>query len=415
MRHVAKLKVSLNGAPVGVLVTDNKNQIWFEYTPDWIAAGFDLSPKTLDFTVQPQRAKDSLFDGLHGVFNDSLPDGWGLLLMDREFKARYDWSLHDITPLDRLAYIGSRAMGALDYAPEYDHEPIADEVDLATLAAASEAVLKGTATEVLSQLRIQGGSPGGARPKVTLARSESSPLCLSGFAELPIGYSHWIVKFRSTDDAPDMGCIEKAYAEMARHAGVFMPKTDLIKVGSGKKLEQFFAVERFDRENDNERKHVLSLAGFIYANFRAPSLDYETVLQATSMLTKNVAEVERAFRLMVFNVLSHNKDDHAKNFSFIADRTNGQGWKLSPGFDLTFSGGMNNEHTTAIAGHGNPGLDHILKLANKFHLHRAEQIVCEVRHAVSQWSSLATEWGVGKKSLTEIQKALSAIDKRMRR
>lgn len=401
----------MNGSLVGVLVADGKNQIWFEYTPDWIASGFDLSPKTLDFNVQPQRAKDNLFDGLHGVFSDSLPDGWGLLLMDREFKARYDWSLHDITPLDRLAYIGSRAMGALDYAPQCDHQPIPEEVDLATLAAASEAILKGTATEVLSQLRIQAGSPAGARPKVTIARSESSPVCLSGFGELPTGYTHWIVKFRSTDDTPDMGCVEKAYSEMARLAGICIPRTDVIKVGSGRKMDRFFAVERFDRENDNQRKHVLSLAGYIYANFRQPCLDYETVLQATSMLTKNAAEVERAFRLMVFNVLSHNKDDHAKNFSFVAEA---QGWKLSPGFDLTFSGGINNEHTTAIAGHGNPGLDRILKIANKFHLHRAEQIVAEVRHAASQWPSLAEEWGVGKKSSTEIQKALSAIDTRMR-
>jgi serine/threonine-protein kinase HipA len=131
-------------------------------------------------------------------------------------------------------------------------------------------------------------------------------------------------------------------------------------------------------------------------------------LQATSQLTKNAAEVERAFRLMVFNVLAHNKDDHAKNFSFVADH---QGWKLSPGFDLTFSDGMGGEHTTAISGHGNPGLETVLKVGRKFHLHRARQIVEEVRHAVSQWSSIAGMWGVSRKSSAGIQKALSVIDK----
>jgi serine/threonine-protein kinase HipA len=400
----------MNGLSVGTLVAEAKNQIWFEYAPEWIVSGFDLSPQTLAFSTKPQLARDNLFSGLHGVFYDSLPDGWGLLLMDRTFKSRYDCSYRDITPLDRLAYIGSRAMGALEYAPEYDQEPVPDEVDLGTMAASSEAVLEGSETEVLAQLRIQGGSPGGARPKVTIARSDSNPVCLSGFGNIFNGYTHWIVKFRSKDDAPDMGCREKAYSEMARLAGIDMPPTDIIQIGAGKTSEKFFAVRRFDRDAaHNGRHHVLSLAGFIYANFRAPCIDYESVLQATSFLTRNSTELEKAFRLMVFNILSHNKDDHAKNFSFIGSR---QGWRLSPGFDLTFSSGMNNEHTTAISGHGNPGMIEVIKLAHKFHLHRAEQIIGEVRYATTQWDALAKESGVTQTSANEIKKALAVIDHR---
>ena len=409
MKHVLRLNVSMNGRPVGVLAADGKRQIWFEYAPEWLVSGFDLSPKTLDFSAKPQLAKSNLFDGLHGVFNDSLPDGWGLLLMDRELKRRFDWSPQDITPLDRLAYIGARAMGALEYAPEYDHAPISNEVDLALLAASSELVLAGSDTEVLAQLRIQGGSPGGARPKVTIARSGSSTVCLSGFHPLPEGYTHWLVKFRSADDPNDMGAVEMAYSEMARLAGVAMPTTDLMMIGDGAVKERFFAVQRFDRTRQNARRHVLSMAGFLYADFRAPCLDYETVLQATSVLTRNATEVARAFRLMVFNVLCHNKDDHAKNFSFLVDSTD---WMLSPGFDLTFSAGMRGEHTTAISGHGNPGLDEVLKLGKKFHIHQSVQIVGEVRHAVSQWMAIADRWAVTRKTSSAIQLALAAIDRR---
>lgn len=409
MSHAAKLKVTSNGRVVGGLARDIHNKIWFEYDGKWLASGFDLSPKTLAFSPEPQLAKDPLFGGLHGVFNDSLPDGWGLLLMDREFKRRFNWTRGDIGGMDRLAYIGPRAMGALEYEPVYEQEPILEEVDLWKLATSVETVLQGNETEILTQLRIQGGSPAGARPKVTVARSKSNPICLSGFEALPVGYGHWIVKFRSKEDANDMGCVEKAYAEMAAAAGVLMPETDIVTIGDKKKTEKFFAVRRLDRFGSAGRRHVLSLAGLLYADFRIPCLDYETVLGATSMLTQDVTETERAFRLMVFNVLAHNKDDHAKNFAFV--HGNG-GWRLSPAFDLTFSAGMGGEHTTAIIGHGNPGLDPVLKIGRLFHLAKTEQIIGEVRHAIAQWPQFAKKWKVTAKSALEIQNALAKIDQR---
>ncbi len=409
MSHITKLKVSIGRRVVGTLARDADNQIYFEYDHDWLASGFDLSPKTLTFSDAPQTARDPLFGGLHGVFNDSLPDGWGLLLMDREFKKRFGWSPGEIGALDRLAYIGSRAMGAIEYEPVYEQEPFQEEVDLLQLATAAAAVLQGSAQDVLTELRIQGGSPGGARPKVTVARSKSNQTYLSGFQDLPPGYSHWIVKFRSENDANDMGCAEKAYAEMANAAGVFMPPSDIVTIGDKKKTERFFAVRRFDRFGSNGRRHVISLAGLLYANFRVPCLDYQTVLSATSQLTHDVAEVKRAFRLMVFNVLAHNKDDHAKNFAFIHT---GKEWRLSPAFDLTYSTGMGGEHTTAILGHGNPGPDHMLKLGKLFHLEKAEQIIGEVRYAVALWPEIAKRWKVTSRYSSEIQNALTKIDER---
>jgi len=328
--------------------------------------------------------------------------------MDREFKKAFNWSYGEVGALDRLAYIGSRAMGAIEYEPAYEQNQIEPVVDLWKLATSVEAILQGSAEDVLTQLRIQGGSPGGARPKVTVARSKASPIYLSGFDDLPPDYSHWIVKFRSKEDSADMGCAEKAYAEMARTAGVLMPQTDLISTGDKKKTEKFFAVERFDRFGSSGRRHVISLAGLLYANFRIPCVDYETVLAVTSQLTHDVTEIERAYRSMVFNVLAHNKDDHAKNFAFVYTD---KGWRLSPAFDLTFSTGMGGEHTTAVMGHGNPGPDQMLKLADIFHLKTAEKIIGEVRSAVAMWPQIAKKFGVTPTTYAEIQTALETVDK----
>lgn len=416
--HVTQLRVSLGGRQVGILARGEGQKIWFEYDPLWIATGFNLTPKTMDFEAKAQLAKGDVFGGLHGAFSDSLPDGWGLLLMDREFKRRFDWPPYEITPLDRLAYIGSRAMGALDYAPVYAQEPISNEVDLGQLATSAQAVLEGEEGDVLQQLRIQGGSPGGARPKVTVARHNASPACLSGFQTLPEGYTHWIVKFRSPDDPLDMGRIERAYADMASLAGVLMPRTDLITVAKeqagrgGQGSEDFFAVERFDRYGRNGKRHVLSLAGLVYANFRLPCMDYDAVLATVGGLTQDHSQVERAFRLMVFNVLAHNRDDHVKNFAFVHDEP--AGWMFSPAFDLTFSSGMGGEHTTAINGQGRPGLDDVLKIGRKHHIAKAAQIVAEVRHAVAQWPALAHKWQVTAASGQQIQSALAKIDQKFK-
>ncbi len=414
MKHVQRLKVLCDGALVGVLALAGKAKIVFEYAPGWLANGFDVAPRSLNFTAAPQYAKDPLFDGLHGVFNDSLPDGWGLLLMDRAFKQRYGWARHEITSLDRLAYIGNRAMGCFEYQPEMSNENVDEWVDLASMAAAADRILAGSTEEVLSALRIQGGSPGGARPKVTVAlstNSTNSEPCLSGFGVLPADFKHWLVKFRSKEDPLDMGRAEKTYADMAALAGVAMPPTALLPVLVDGRQETFFAVQRFDRSGAQKR-HVITMAGLYYANFRLPCLDYQDVLGATAIITKDKRQIERAFRLMVLNVLTHNKDDHAKNFSFIWQDG---AWELAPAYDLTFNHGMGGEHMTAIAGSGNPGPAELLKIAGMFHLEDAEKIIDEVRDAVAQWGRLAQVNDISVATRDDIAEQLGAIERRFKK
>lgn len=409
MKHITQLQVLFANEPLGMLSLYNR-QYWFQYDAHWLQQGFDLAPQMMDFNLKPQLPKQPIFQGLHGVFNDSLPDGWGLLLMDRFFKRQFNWDYHEVTPLDRLAYLGKRAMGALEYEPVMVQEEVSEAVDLMTLAQDAQRLLAGKTRAVLNQLRILGGSPGGARPKVTIGLANDSDLCVAGVVALPANFSHWLVKFRGERDPKDAGRIEKAYAELASAAGIAMPATKLLCVQQARQQETFFATQRFDRDGDKKR-HMLTLSSYLYADHRVPSLDYTALLAATTLLAKDIREVKRAFRLMVFNIAMHNKDDHAKNFAFLHDRDNG--WKLAPGYDLTFSSGVNNQHTTAINGNGNPTRKDIQVIADEYNVHDWEEIVEEVLTVTTRWQKLAKKYQVTKQSTDRIAKALNEIKKRL--
>ena len=300
-------------------------------------------------------------------------------------------------------------MGTLEYEPEIPTAAMTETVDIAQLAHSAEQLLQGETPEVLQQLQVQGGSPGGARPKVTVALSDLADECLSGFRAVPPGYAHWMVKFRAREDSPDMGRIELAFAKMAQQAGLAMPECRLLRVGHDALADEFFAVRRFDRDG-NTRHHVLSLSGYIYASHRLPCIGYETVINATHNITRSVAEAEKAFRLMLFNVLTHNKDDHAKNFAFIR---RAHGWELSPAFDLTFSSGINNQHTTDIAGSGNPRLQDIQRVAASCGIKRWWEMLEQVRSVTRQWQAIAAQEGVSGEECRKIGNALAEIDGRL--
>ena len=411
---ITKLRVLSNGKLVGQLAERDGN-IVFQYDSAWLDNGFDLAPSSLEFDGLANPARRMDFQGLHGVFNDSLPDGWGLLLMDRALKKYRDLERSQITPIDRLAYMGHRCMGALEYQPELLPEQDGKRIDLADIAAQSEKILRGETSDVLEELRICGGSPGGARPKVTVAFSENMETCISNFGDLPEGYSHWIVKFRNDSrhgdgDPVDIGRLEMAYADMARAAGLQVPNTRLIELTVNRKKEAFFAVQRFDREV-NRKIHFLSLAGYAYADHRVPCLAYGSgVLAATKKITKSDKEVEKAFRLMLFNVLAHNKDDHSKNFAYLLDPGSRGAWHLAPAYDLTFNTGMANNHTTAINGSGNPGFADLEKVATERKVRNWQRMLDDVRGAIARWPEFASNYGMTKARIKAIQKELRAID-----
>lgn len=402
-----KLEVRLAFTPgerrlVGHLA-EAERRIYFEYDAAFLRDPLWLSPFKLPPEPGLHEHRDRAFGPLFGLFDDSLPDGWGLLLMDCHFRRR-GVDPEAVSPLDRLAYLGERTMGALTYhPPAHEEAPDHQLLRLHELSCEACSVLEGKSDRVLPQLLRAGGSPGGARPKVLVGvRGED---LISGEDDLPGGYVAWMVKFHAGATASDDGRVEQAYAEMARACGVAMPATRLFETREG---DAFFGVMRFDRER-NRRRHVHTFGNLIHSNFRVPGCDYEVLLRVVRVLTRNQADVEQFFRLMVFNVAAHNRDDHVKNFAFLMDE---QGvWRVAPAYDLTFAPGPGGEHTMTVAGEGRqPGRAHLLRLAQGAGLSPGDAIrmMGEVKDVVAEWPKFARASGVGRGRMQHIHKAIQS-------
>ena len=384
---------------VGKLATKNR-QVYFEYDAGFLQKSLEISPFKLPLQGGVQTFEPQLFEGLPGVFNDSLPDGWGRLLLDRSLRA--DGITPDtFAPLDRLAHVGRHGMGALIYEPDYSADISDPQIDLDALSEQSRHILAGESSDVLDELLVLNGSSAGARPKAMIAVNKDKTNIIHGIAPLDADYAPWLVKFANSADSPDAGAIEFVYSQMARLAGLEIMSTHLFpaKRGFG-----YFATQRFDLLPDGKRLHMHTACGLLHSDFRVPALDYQDLIKATMMLTRDIREAQKMYRLAVFNVLSYNRDDHAKNFSFLMDET-GQ-WRLSPAYDLTFSSGPGGEQSTMVMGEGkNPSIEHLLKLAALADLpeQEANEIIEQVRNALNQWHTLAKQAGV----TTQMQESIA--------
>jgi serine/threonine-protein kinase HipA len=385
-------------------LAEAERRIYFEYDAEFLQHSIQLSP--FKWPLRPGLIEhvDRAFGLLPGLFDDSLPDGWGLLLMDRLFR-RQGIDPAVISPLERLTYLGTRTMGALTYHPPAEAEHDDQLIDLQAVGKNAQEIYSGEAVEVLPVLMRAGGSPGGARPKVLVGVKGNQ--IISGENDLPDGFEHWIVKFSAKADVRDAGPMEFAYASMARAAGIDFPETRLFKAG---KNTAYFGVRRFDRGPGNARTHVHTFGNMIHVNFRIPSTDYADLMKVTSALTRNYQDSLRVFRQMVFNIAAHNRDDHAKNFAFMMNRRSE--WSLSPAYDLGFAPGPGGEHTMSIMGEGRaPGRQQVLQLAKQFDLNKKDvmSIVDAVNTAVSSWPKFASEAGCSKKTTGVIKSKLVTI------
>jgi serine/threonine-protein kinase HipA len=382
-----------------------RRKIYFEYSPSFIAGGLEISPAKLPLQSGAKAPVTDIFDGLFGVFNDSLPDGWGRLLLDRQVQA-LSIQAEKLGPLDRLTHVGKFGMGALIYEPSEPHNSNhPNQLDLDRLAEESTRIFEGEVEQISPELLELAGSSAGARPKIMVGISDDLNQFIHGQQDLPDGYEHWMIKFTSNQDQKGSGNIEYAYSLMAKAAGIEMMPTKLF---SAKKGVGYFGVKRFDRVFNN-RLHMHSLTGLIDANHQMPSIDYDHVLRATYFLTKDMSEVKRVFRLACFNVFARNRDDHAKNFAFLMDERGK--WRLSPAYDLTFSSGPGGEHCTTVLGEGGaPDSTHLLALAATFSIpaKEASQIAEQVRTAVSDWKKYAEMAGVKRASANLIAKEITS-------
>ena len=331
----------------GTLVSSNaitgRPLIAFEYSDEARRRGLELSAYTLALNG-PKLRKDFPAHqmGLPGPVYDALPDGWGMLLMDRLFKRR-GLNPARIGPLERLSYIGSHAMGALSFepvAPEMLALP--EEIALAQLAAEVQNVVNGEGGEFLQRLLQMGGSPQGARPKALLYRDPKNGAFSTAAAP---GLEAWLVKFPARQEPPEVCAIEAVYAECLRQCGIQTPETAYFDLPNG---QAAFATQRFDRQG-GLRVPMQSLAAFTGADFRTPgTLDYVNFLRATQMCTNDVREKALAFGRAVFNVAFNNRDDHPKNFAYLMSQT-GQ-WTLAPAYDMTFCEGPGGYHQMDVMG-----------------------------------------------------------------
>lgn len=341
-----RLWVFYKDKKVGTLAMTATRKVAFEYDDEWIAEGFSISPFSLPLRKEVFIPKKDYFDGLFGVFADSLPDAWGRILLSRFLKEK-GIDEESITVLDRLAMMGSSGMGALTYKPEKHFETAPGVLDLDELAQQCGKILNAEYSERLDELYALGGTGGGARPKILTQ----------------VDGEDWIIKFPSRFDMAESGKMEFDYGVCAAACGIEMSE---IKLFPSEKCGGYFGTKRFDREKEGgktDRSHVATAAALLELDFSQPSLDYRDLIKLTKIMTNNNAQdVTDMFKRMCFNVFAHNRDDHSKNFSFCYDEGK-RLWRLSPAYDLTYSNTFFGEHTISVAGNGyNPGAAELLKV-----------------------------------------------------
>jgi serine/threonine-protein kinase HipA len=384
-------------------LADKNGIIYFEYAPQAVAQGLELSPLKLPLPkagAAPQIYSGlTQFAGLPGFIADALPDGWGMLLMDKALR-RQGRDPASVSVLERLAMVGASGMGALTFEPHQDEvmdarvlDLLAIAKDMARIQAEYANVSNGDTTSQITNEQLQyllrlGGSPQGARPKALID--------MDGAA--------WLVKFPAQGEHPEVCAMEELYARFVRpHTA--MPPSRLFELG---KQHSAFAVQRFDCAQQDFRVPMLSLGALLHADYRLPSLDYETVLLATTRLTGDLNETAKAFELAVINALLHNRDDHAKNIAYCLNAH--RQWKLSPIFDLTYSTGPGGEHSTSYAGEGaRPARARLLQVAKTGGLRerQAIEVLDFWLDALAGLPTLAKELPIRAKTVTELKATLN--------
>ena len=354
--------------PLGTLAHAGGSTV-FEYSPEALRQGLELSPYRLALRQQAYTGAPALYAGLPGLVADALPDGWGLMLMDRAFRKAGRASA-TTSPLDRLAFIGDRAVGALSFEPATGPSLDAQDISLLELAQKIERLTAGASAAVLNQLVLIGGSPHGACPKALVTYERSSGRMSAGgtpggtaggaTAAADTPGEPWLIKFPARGEHAEVCAIEELYTRLARACGLDMPDSAWFPLGRSLAA---FGVKRFDRDNDR-RVPVHTLAGALHTDYRVPSVDAIDFLRLTRLMTRDMREVHKAFERCLFNLIFNNRDDHAKNFSYRLGRT--RHWQLSPAYDLTFNTGPGGHHQLAYAGETlAPGRANLLQVAAK--------------------------------------------------
>lgn len=363
MKEINNLTVKYHGRSVGILAETKDGKGAFQYDKEWLADGFSISPLSLPQNGKVFLPKTNALEGLFGVFADSLPDGWGRLLVDRMLLSK-GISPSKVRPVGRLGIVGSTGMGALEYYPEVMKMDEKALINLDRISKECKKILNEKESENLDTLFLLGGSSGGARPKALISEAGEP----------------WIVKFPSSYDRKTIGEEEFRYMRCADKCGIRVPE---VKLFPSELINGYFGVKRFDRGFEG-KVHMITASGLLETSHRIPNLDYNELMKLTYILTRNYREVEEMFRRMCFNVYAHNRDDHSKNFTYLYHEKESR-WTLSPAYDLTYSNSIGGEHATCVNGNGkNPGIKELLDVGKQagMNVETAKRIAKQVEEIV---------------------------------
>lgn len=348
MMKINRLDVKFRNREVGIISSTAEGTLCtFEYNKQWLANGFCLSPLELPLKPDVFIAEPKPFRGGFGIFEDSLPDGYGRYLLHKAMQQQ-GLKYNDLSILQKLSLVGSRGMGGLEYFPETSTLPADANTDLDYLQQKALEVLSEQQADDINMLLFNSNNSGGARPKTIMKDDEG----------------HWLVKFRHTYDPANIGIQEYNYNRIARQCGISVPDFKLVN-------NKYFASRRFDIDKNGMRLHMATAGALLRIPLGNPILDYSNLLALTGFVTQNTQDVEEMFRRMIFNYLTDNKDDHCKNFSFIVDRDTARNWKwrLAPAYDLTLcEEGYNGEHATSVCGKANPSLSDFIEVGQKIRI-----------------------------------------------
>ena len=411
-RGVDVAEVWLWGHQIGaVLWSPNDDLGTFEYTSEFQGSGVQLAPLTMPLGPQLYRFPEldrATFHGLPGMLADSLPDRWGNQLIDT-WLAETARSRDSFSPVERLCYIGSRGMGGLEYRPALgrDTRDVAVDVqhlaDLAARVLSSHEGVQADLTDAgMEELLRVGTSAGGARAKALIGWNRHTAEVRSGQADLPEGFTHWILKFdgvgssdRDMRDPQGFGRVEYAYHHMARDSGLNVPEAHLHVDGSGR---AHFMTRRFDRSDSGEKLHTQTLTAIAHYDFnKAGAYSYEDAMSVIGRIGAPQSDVAELFRRAVFNVVGRIQDDHTKNISFTMDKAGA--WRLAPAYDVIWaynpSGLWTNRHQMTIGGKRDEFTRHDLEqLGRRFGIRDPARTIARTVEVVSRWTDYAAEYDV---------------------
>ncbi len=424
-------ELHLWGRRVGGVAWDRNRELGsFQFDPKFLAEGLDVAPLMMPAAQSREAVYEfpalsrQTFHGLPGMLADCLPDKYGHRLVDA-WLARQGRRPESFSPVERLCYTGTRGMGALEFHPPQRqglNQSVAVEVSALVELARDVLDHRGTLRADLSEehralrdiLRV-GTSAGGARAKAILAIHEKTGKVRSGQVQAPQGYGYWLLKFDGVTDellgAPKgYGRIEYAYHRMAIACGITMMECRLHEEGG----RAHFLTRRFDRTVNGDKLHLQSLTGLAHFDFNLPgAYAYEQAFQVMRRLRLPYPEAEQQFRRMVFNVVTRNQDDHPKNIGFLMG-PDGK-WRLSPAYDVTYAhnpaGAWTNQHQMTVNGKRDGFTrEDLSKVARAMSIQHADQILDEVRTAVSLWPKFAAEAGVSEEHVDEVRREHRMMD-----